>query len=66
MTDIEALKVVIYSNFFQREKILPSERGKAYMLRNEALKRERYGSQSHDGTEWENDIQDILKMKRSL
>lgn len=60
LTDTEALKVVINSNFFQREKILPSERGKVYMLRNEALKKERYGSQSHDGTEWENDIQDIL------
>lgn len=60
LTDIEALKVVINSNFFQREKILPSERGKAYMLRNESLKKERYGGESHCGTQEEKDIQDIL------
>lgn len=60
LTDIEALKVVINSNFFQREKILPSERGKAYMLRNESLKKERYGSVSHCGTQEEKDTQDIL------
>lgn len=59
LTDMEALKVVIYSNFFQREKILPSERGKAYMLRNELLKKEK-ARQSHDGTEWEKYVQDVL------
>ncbi len=60
LTDLEALKVVIKSNFLQRENILPSERGKAYMLRNEALKKERYGFESHCGTQEEKDIQDIL------
>lgn len=60
LTDIDALNVVINSNFFQREKILPSERGKAYMLRNEALKKERYGGVSHCGTQEEKDTQDIL------
>ncbi len=66
LTDLEALKVVIKSNFLQRENILPSERGKAYMLRNEALKKERYGFESHCGTQEEKDIQAKKKKNKSV
>ena len=40
-TDIEAANIVIKSNLLQRDKILPSERAKVYMLRNECLKKEK-------------------------
>ena len=40
-TDIEAAHIVIKSNLLQRDKILPSERAKVYMLRNECLKKEK-------------------------
>lgn len=49
-TDIEAANIVIQSNFLQRDKILPSERAKVYMLRNECLKREKYGTLSNGWT----------------
>ena len=60
LLDLDAARVVIRLSFLQRENILPSERGKAYMLRNETLKKERYGTVSHGGTQEEKDIQDIL------
>ena len=58
--DIEAANVVINSNLLQRDKILPSERARIYMLRNECLKREKYGSQSTQWTEITEEIKDIL------
>jgi ParB family chromosome partitioning protein len=58
--DIEAANVVINSNLLQRDKILPSERAKIYMLRNECLKREKYGSESARRTEITEEIKEIL------
>ena len=43
-TDTEAANIVIKSNLLQRDKILPSERAKMYLLRNEYLKKDKYGS----------------------
>lgn len=60
VSDIEAAQVVINSNFLQRDKILPSERAKSYMLRNECLKKEKYGTVSHRGTQEDTDTQNIL------
>lgn len=59
-TDIEAANVVINSNMLQRDKILPSERARVYMLRNECLKKEKYGSQSAGRTEIAEEIKEIL------
>lgn len=59
ISDIEAAQIVIKSNFLQRE-ILPSERAKSYMLRNECLKMEKYGSQSTGWTEITDDIKEKL------
>lgn len=42
-TDTEAANIVIKSNLLQRDKILPSERAKMYVLRNEYLKKDKYG-----------------------
>ena len=39
--DITAAKLVIHANFSQRDKILPSERAKSYLLRREVLKQSR-------------------------
>lgn len=60
VSDIEAAQIVINSNFLQRDKILPSERAKSYMLRNECLKKEKYGAVSHRGTQEDIDTQNIL------
>lgn len=38
VSDITAAKLVIQANFSQRDKILPSERAKSYLLRREVLK----------------------------
>lgn len=59
-TDIEAANIVIKSNLLQRDRILPSERARIYMLRNECLKREKYGSQSTGWTEITDEIKEIL------
>lgn len=59
-TDTEAANIVIKSNFLQRDKILPSERAKIYLLRNECLKREKYMNQSAGRTEITEDIKEIL------
>lgn len=40
-TDTEAANIVIKSNLLQRDKILPSERAKMYVLRNEYLKKDK-------------------------
>lgn len=48
VSDIEAALIVINSNLLQRDKILPSERAKVYMLRNECLKKENGGADSND------------------
>ncbi len=60
VSDIEAAQIVINSNFLQRDKILPSERAKSYMLRNECLKKEKYGAQSDGRTENADMIQKTL------
>ncbi len=59
-TDIEAANIVIQSNFLQRDKILPSERAKVYMLRNECLKREKYGTLSTGWTKLDENTQEAL------
>lgn len=59
-TDTEAANIVIRSNLLQRDRILPSERARIYMLRNECLKREKYGSQSAGRTEITDEIKEIL------
>ena len=59
-TDTEAANIVIQSNLLQRDRILPSERARIYMLRNECLKREKYGSQSTGWTEITDEIKEIL------
>lgn len=59
-TDTEAANIVIRSNLLQRDRILPSERARIYMLRNECLKREKYGSQSTGWTEITDEIKEIL------
>lgn len=59
-TDTEAANIVIRSNLLQRDRILPSERARIYMLRNECLKREKYGSQSTGWTEITEEIKEIL------
>ena len=59
-TDIEAANVVIKSNLLQRDKVLPSERARIYMLRNECLKKEKYGSQYAGRTEITDEIKKIL------
>lgn len=59
-TDTEAANIVIKSNLLQRDRILPSERARIYMLRNECLKREKYGSQSAGRTEITEEINEIL------
>ncbi|MCI8521413.1 MAG: ParB N-terminal domain-containing protein [Clostridia bacterium] len=59
-TDTEAANVVIKSNLLQREKVLPSERARIYMLRNECLKKEKYGSQYAGRTEITDEIKKIL------
>lgn len=60
VSDVEAASIVINSNLLQRDKILPSERARSYMLRNEYLKKEKYGGQSHGGTQPDVDLKDIL------
>jgi ParB family chromosome partitioning protein len=60
VSDVEAAQIVINSNFLQRDKILPSERAKSYMLRNEYLKKERYGGGSAERTESLDRIRDVL------
>ena len=47
--DCQAANIVIRSNFSQRDKILPSEKAKAYLLRNETLKEEKFGEFSPGG-----------------
>lgn len=47
--DCQAANIVIRSNFSQRDKILPSEKARAYHLRNETLKEEKIGDFSHGG-----------------
>lgn len=47
-TDITAAKLVIQANFSQRDKILPSERAKSYLLRRDVLKQS--GSRIDDDT----------------
>lgn len=59
-TDDEAASVVINSNFLHRDKILPSEKAKSFKLRNDCLKRQKYGRKSPVGTEEEKLIQDII------
>ena len=59
-TDIEAANIVIKSNFLQRDRILPSERAKVYMLRNECLKREKYGILSTRWTKLDENTQEAL------
>lgn len=59
-TDTESANIVIRSNLLQRDRILPSERARIYMLRNECLKREKYGSQSTGWTEITEEIKEIL------
>lgn len=51
-TDIEAANIVIKSNLLQRDKILPSERAKVYMLRNECLKKEKRAICPPGGQSW--------------
>ena len=58
-TDIEAANIVIKSNLLQRDKILPSERAKVYMLRNECLKKEK-GNLSTGWTKVDEYTQNIL------
>lgn len=60
VSDIEAAQIVINSNFLQRDKILPSERAKSYMLRNECLKKEKYGAVSNGWTKVDEYTQDVL------
>lgn len=55
-TDTEAANIVIKSNLLQRDKILPSERAKMYVLRNEYLKKDKYGSLSPGGQKWTNTL----------
>ena len=58
-TDIEAANIVIKSNLLQRDKILPSERAKVYMLRNECLKKEK-GNLSTGWTKLDENAQKAL------
>ena len=58
-TDIEAANIVIKSNLLQRDKILPSERAKVYMLRNECLKKEK-GNLSTGWTKLDENTQKAL------
>ncbi len=60
LSDIDAANVVIKSNLLQRDKILPSERAKVYMLRNECLKKERSVSLSTGWTKLDEHTQEIL------
>lgn len=48
VTDEQAAQIVVMTNFLQRETILPSERAKSYMLRNEYLKKLRKCSNEAD------------------
>lgn len=59
-TDTEAANIVIKSNLLQRDKILPSERAKMYVLRNEYLKKDKYGSLSTGWTKVDEYTQNIL------
>ena len=59
-TDTEAANIVIKSNLLQRDKILPSERAKMYVLRNEYLKKDKYGSLSTRWTKVDEYTQNIL------
>ena len=61
--DCQAANIVIRSNFSQRDKILPSEKAKAYLLRNETLKEEKYGDESPGGTELDHLIQHTLEQE---
>lgn len=60
LSDIDAANVVIKSNLLQRDKILPSERAKVYMLRNECLKKEKSVSLSTGWTKLDEHTQEIL------
>ena len=59
-TDTEAANIVIKSNLLKRDKILPSERAKMYVLRNEYLKKDKYGSLSTVWTKVDEYTQNIL------
>ena len=59
-TDTEAANIVIKSNLLQRDKILPSERAKMYVLRNEYLKKDKYGSLSTGWTKLDENAQKAL------
>ena len=59
-TDTEAANIVIKSNLLQRDKILPSERAKMYVLRNEYLKKDKYGSLSTGWTKVDEYTQNIM------
>ena len=59
-TDTEAANIVIKSNLLQRDKILPSERAKMYVLRNEYLKKDKYGSLSTGWTKLDENTQKAL------
>lgn len=48
-TDEQAAQIVVMSNFLQRDIILPSERARSYMLRNEYLKKLRKSSNDTGG-----------------
>lgn len=49
-TDEQAAQIVVMTNFLQRETILPLERARSYMLRNEYLKKLRKCSNEAGGT----------------
>ena len=61
-SDDQASEIVVKANFLQRDVILPSERAKAYQLRNEFLKmRKRHikGTAGRVSTEWKNDSDEV-------